>query len=187
MKALLALIALLVVLGLGFLLYSSPTTSPGMTDVEIAQIEGDTAVTLQEKRNDSIKSWGLVALAFLPRLDRRDDDIGIYFRSVTGKRAALAGAFAMFALEGRSRAERLDATGTALDGGWKLVLQGVRPQGEGSGLWAVSSREWELYDLSKDKTEINNLADKHPKKLEELKAKFEAWWAGVEPGIVHAE
>ena len=74
-----------------------------------------------------------------------------------------------------------------IDGRWKLVLQEVRPQDEESGLWAFSSREWELYDLSKDKTEINNLADKHPKKLEELKAKFEAWWAGVEPGVVYPD
>ena len=34
----------------------------------------------------------VLALAFLPRLDRRDDNIGIYFRSGTGKRAALFGA-----------------------------------------------------------------------------------------------
>lgn len=33
--------------------------------VEIAQIEGDTAITLQEKRNDSIKTWGLVVLAVI--------------------------------------------------------------------------------------------------------------------------
>ena len=34
----------------------------------------------------------LLALAFLPRLDPRDDDIGIYFRSMKGKKAALFGA-----------------------------------------------------------------------------------------------
>ena len=74
-----------------------------------------------------------------------------------------------------------------IDGNWKLVVQEVRPQDEKSGLWAFSTREWELYDLSRDKTEINNLAARNPKKLEELKAKYEAWWAEVEPRIVHAE
>ena len=34
----------------------------------------------------------VVALAFLPRLDRRDENVGIYFRSATGKKTALAGA-----------------------------------------------------------------------------------------------
>ncbi len=34
----------------------------------------------------------VLALAFLPRLDRGDDQIGIYFRSGKGKKAALAGA-----------------------------------------------------------------------------------------------
>jgi hypothetical protein len=33
----------------------------------------------------------LLALAFLPRLDRGDGEIGIYFRSSTGKKAALVG------------------------------------------------------------------------------------------------
>jgi len=35
----------------------------------------------------------LLALAFLPRLDRSDENIAIYFRSATGKKAALTGAF----------------------------------------------------------------------------------------------
>ena len=34
----------------------------------------------------------LLALAFVPRLDRSDEAIGIYFRSATGKKAALVGA-----------------------------------------------------------------------------------------------
>jgi hypothetical protein len=32
-------------------------------------------------------------MALLPALDRREDDIGLYFRSPTGRRAALLGAF----------------------------------------------------------------------------------------------
>jgi arylsulfatase len=69
-----------------------------------------------------------------------------------------------------------------IDGHWKLVRQEVRPQDEETGLWAFSTQQWELYDLSKDKTEINNLATENPKKLEELKAKFEAWWAELPAG-----
>jgi hypothetical protein len=41
MKAVLAVLALLVVVGLGFFLYSTPTAPPEMTEAEIAQIETD--------------------------------------------------------------------------------------------------------------------------------------------------
>ena len=34
---------------------------------------------------------------------------------------------------------------------------------------------WELYDLSKDRTELNNLADDQPKLVEELSAKWMTW------------
>lgn len=68
-----------------------------------------------------------------------------------------------------------------IDGHWKLVHQFVRDRDKGSSLWAFTSEQWELYDLSKDRTEINNLVDSHPEKLAELKAKYEAWWAEVEP------
>jgi arylsulfatase A-like enzyme len=74
-----------------------------------------------------------------------------------------------------------------VDGHWKLVVHKVRPQNAESGLWDFSTQEWELYDLSKDRTEINNLADSNPEKLAELRDKYEAWWAEVEPGIVVVE
>jgi arylsulfatase A-like enzyme len=35
--------------------------------------------------------------------------------------------------------------------------------------------EWELYDLAKDRTEMNDLAAKMPEKVNELKAKWHAW------------
>ena len=41
MKALLAVLALLIVLGLGWLLYSSPTTPAKMTEAQVAQIEAE--------------------------------------------------------------------------------------------------------------------------------------------------
>jgi len=48
------------------------------------------------------------------------------------------------------------------DGNWKLVREYKKP--------------WELYDLSKDRTEMNNLAESHKKKRNEM---IEAWktWA----------
>ena len=76
---------------------------------------------------------------------------------------------------------------TSIDGHWKLVVHKVRPQDVASGLWDFSTSEWELYDLSKDRTEINNLADSHPEKLTELRDKYDTWWTEVEPGIVRAD
>ena len=74
-----------------------------------------------------------------------------------------------------------------VDGHWKLVVHKVRPQDAETGLWDFATQEWELYDLSKDRTETNNLADSHPDKFNELKKKYEAWWTEVEPGVVHSE
>jgi arylsulfatase A-like enzyme len=45
-------------------------------------------------------------------------------------------------------------------GNWKLVAEGG---------------EWELYDLEKDRTELNNLADTYPEIVKELEAMWEAW------------
>jgi arylsulfatase len=74
-----------------------------------------------------------------------------------------------------------------IDGNWKLVVQTLRQKDDESGLWAFSSQEWELYDLSKDKTETNNLAASNPEKLSELIEIYNAWWTSVEPGIVYVE
>ncbi len=46
------------------------------------------------------------------------------------------------------------------------------------GKWKLVSRHprgWELYDLEADRTELNDLAQEHPDKLEELKSMYEAW------------
>ncbi len=54
-------------------------------------------------------------------------------------------------------------------GKWKLVAQ--------------HKGDWELYDLEADRTEMNNLAGKHPDKVKELIDKYEQWAkrCGVEP------
>ena len=46
-------------------------------------------------------------------------------------------------------------------GDWKLVRLHGRP--------------WELYDLSKDRTELNDLAKKEPQKVQELKRLYQDW------------
>jgi arylsulfatase len=47
------------------------------------------------------------------------------------------------------------------DGDWKLV--GLR------------NEPWELYDISRDRTELNDLAEEHPQKFAELQSKWDAW------------
>ncbi|MEO2017801.1 MAG: arylsulfatase [Fuerstiella sp.] len=47
------------------------------------------------------------------------------------------------------------------DGRWKLV--------------AERAQEWELYDLSKDRTETVNLVDKHPHVVKRLATLYDAW------------
>ena len=46
------------------------------------------------------------------------------------------------------------------------------------GKWKLVSKypgRWELYDLEADRTEMNNLADKHPELVRELAATYNAW------------
>jgi arylsulfatase len=47
-------------------------------------------------------------------------------------------------------------------GKWKLVR--------------LDQTDWELYDLEKDRTELNNLAGKYPQKVKEMTAMWEDWW-----------
>ncbi len=54
------------------------------------------------------------------------------------------------------------------------------------GKWKLVSRHpggWELYDLEADRTELNDLAQKYTRTVEELKAMYESWAArcGVQP------
>lgn len=50
------------------------------------------------------------------------------------------------------------------------------------GKWKISSAEfgpWELYNMDVDRTELNDLAEKMPEKLAEMKAMWESWAAEV--------
>lgn len=49
------------------------------------------------------------------------------------------------------------------DGRWKLVAKEKQP--------------WELYDLEKDRPELNNLAAKYPRRVQTMAAAWEAWAA----------
>jgi len=54
-----------------------------------------------------------------------------------------------------------------IDGKWKLVaIKGNNPPYKG---------KWELYDLSVDRAEENNLIEKHPEIASQLKSKWEEW------------
>ncbi len=68
--------------------------------------------------------------------------------------------------------------------GWKAVcLHAKRMPWNVNVVLPFDQDEWELYNVAKDFSESNNLADKYPEKLEELKKIFdeEAWKYNVYP------
>ena len=54
------------------------------------------------------------------------------------------------------------------DGDWRLVRKGKN--GKDPRL-----SPWELYDMSKDRAELHNLAEQHPEKVAELSVKWDTW------------
>ena len=46
-------------------------------------------------------------------------------------------------------------------GDWKLV--------------AIAGQPWELFNMTQDRTELHNLADKEPDRVKDLSAKWQAW------------
>ena len=40
---------------------------------------------------------------------------------------------------------------------------------------AKQPRRWELYDMEADRTELHDLAGKHPEKLQQMVAQWQAW------------
>jgi arylsulfatase A-like enzyme len=55
------------------------------------------------------------------------------------------------------------------DGDWKLVGEGVSPAA------GLKKDKWELYHITQDGTELNNLAATHPEKVAELSKHWETW------------
>ena len=59
------------------------------------------------------------------------------------------------------------------DGDWKLVGERV------STVEGTDARQWELYDMVRDRVEINNLAEQEPERVRKMAAQWEAWAARV--------
>jgi len=71
------------------------------------------------------------------------------------------------------------------------ILEGKKRQGHESICWehegnrairqgkwklvAAHGQAWELYDLEADRTELNNLANKYPERVDQLKAMYQSW------------
>jgi arylsulfatase len=53
------------------------------------------------------------------------------------------------------------------EGDWKLVSVSVKQP--------PYTQDWELYNLKKDRSETDNLAEKYPEKIKELSGKWYAW------------
>lgn len=71
------------------------------------------------------------------------------------------------------------------DGDWKLVRlyneEDHRPSKEKKDQQSnPRTGRWELYDMSRDRTEMHDLAAKMPEKVAALSAKFDAWFARME-------
>lgn len=54
-------------------------------------------------------------------------------------------------------------------GDWKLVGKGVTPPK------GLQPQKWELYNIKQDRTELNDLADKHSDVVKDLSNQWEAW------------
>ena len=55
------------------------------------------------------------------------------------------------------------------DGEWKLVGKNVSPPG------GLKAHKWELYNLSADGTELNNLSAKDPERVSSMSKQWEEW------------
>ncbi len=85
-------------------------------------------------------------------------------------------------LEGKSLRAAFDNTPLDRDLFWEHEGNRAVRAGD-SKLVAKHDKPWELYDIGKDRVEANDLAAKHPDKVKELAAKYEAYAkrANVEP------
>ena len=57
-------------------------------------------------------------------------------------------------------------------GKWKLVSE---YPGQWRAFYPAQSGKWELYDISADRGELNNLAEKYPEKVKQLSTLYQQW------------
>jgi arylsulfatase len=60
-------------------------------------------------------------------------------------------------------------------GDWKLVSRADARARLYDGVETLKIEDWELYDMSTDRSEQNNLAAKHPDRVREMAAQWQAW------------
>jgi len=58
---------------------------------------------------------------------------------------------------------------------WELFGNRAIRQGDWKLTWGASEKKWELYDLSTDRSETDNLAAKHPQRVSAMSRDWEAW------------
>ncbi len=81
-------------------------------------------------------------------------------------------------LEGKSLLPILD--GAQRDGHEALFWEHEGNRAVRMGRWKLVSKfpgDWELYDMASDRTELSNLADTHPDRVEDMAARYDAWAA----------
>ncbi|WP_236974179.1 arylsulfatase [Membranihabitans maritimus] len=61
--------------------------------------------------------------------------------------------------------------------GWYLYGNRAYRKGNWKIVWGINKQRWELYDMKRDRTEINDLSLKHPEIVNKLSEK---WWVWVE-------
>ena len=64
-----------------------------------------------------------------------------------------------------------------ISGRYKLVMEGESPNSQGA----------ELYDIEVDPSEVHNLADRRPWKVEEMKSQMAEWQASVLQSLTGAD
>ncbi len=62
---------------------------------------------------------------------------------------------------------------------WKWSIGGAVREGDMKAVFWGRNRDWELYDLSEDRNEKNDLAKEKPQQLKTLVKKWQAWYAKV--------
>lgn len=64
---------------------------------------------------------------------------------------------------------------------WYLFGNRAIRQGRWKLVWGATAQRWELYDMHRDRTETNDLADKYPDRLAEMKAAWDKW--AIQTGV----